>query len=179
MCSKTCYTLVWVSVIDNLWEALAGGAAVSKNAQLTTAVHALCWLELASRRGRASLTSAEIATSLANHPVQIRRVLAPLRRVGLVHVAGRGPGSGWSLGRPAATITLQHISAALAEDGPFGLHPHQPNQECPVGAGIAPVLEDVYADVQAAISDQLGRRTVADILDTIMSGTRSPAGPKR
>lgn len=148
---------------------------MGKNAQLTTAVHALCWLELASRRGRASLTSAEIAASLANHPVQIRRALAPLRRAGLVHVAGHGPGAGWSLGQPGATITLQHISAALGEDGPFGLHPHQPSQECPVGAGIRPVLEDIYADVQAAIADRLGRRTVADVLDTIMSdhGSRS------
>jgi DNA-binding IscR family transcriptional regulator len=154
---------------------------VSSNAQLTTAVHALCWLELASRRGRASLTSAEIASSLANNPVQIRRSLAPLRRAGLVHVIGRGPGAGWSLGRPAETITLQHISAALGEEGPFGLHPHQPNQECPVGSGIRPVLEDIYAEVQAAIAQQLKRQTVADVLDTILSddGSRSAGANRR
>jgi DNA-binding IscR family transcriptional regulator len=146
---------------------------LSSNAQLTNAVHALCWLELASRRGRVSLTSAEIASSLANNPVQIRRSLAPLRRAGLVHVIGRGPGAGWSLGRPAETITLAHISAALGEERPFGLHPHHPNQECPVGSGIRPVLEDIYAEVEAAIAQQLKRRTVADVLDTILSQGRS------
>lgn len=143
---------------------------MGKNAQLTTAVHALCWLELASRRGWTSLTSAEIASSLTNHPVQIRRTLAPLRRAGLVRVVGRGPGAGWSLGRPAETITLQHISTELGEEGPFGLHPHQPNQQCPVGAGIRPVLKDIYADVQAAIAQQLERRTIADVLDTVLLG---------
>lgn len=147
---------------------------MSKNAELTTAVHALCWLELASRRGRTSLTSAEVAASLASHPVQIRRTLAPLRRAGLVHVVGRGPGAGWSLGRPAETVTLRDISVALEDGSPFGLHPHQPNQECPVGAGIRPVLEDIYADVQAAMAQQLERRTIADVLDTILSA--DPAG---
>lgn len=151
---------------------------MSNNAQLTTAIHALCWLELASRRGRTTLTSAEIAASLANNPVQIRRSLAPLRQAGLVHVVGRGPGAGWSLAKPADAITLQDVSAALEEEGPFGLHPHQPNQGCPVGAGIRPVLEDIYADVQTAMAQQLARRTVADVLDTIMSRRTSPAGAK-
>jgi DNA-binding IscR family transcriptional regulator len=153
---------------------------LSQNAQLTTAVHALCWLELASRRGTPSLTSAEIASSLANNPVQVRRTLAPLRRAGLVHVVGRGPGAGWSLAEPAGAITLQHISAALGEEPPFGLHPHQPNQACPVGAGIRPVLENIYAGVQGAIARQLERQSVADVLDTIMSeGDKAPVGAGR
>jgi DNA-binding IscR family transcriptional regulator len=143
---------------------------VSNNAQLTTAVHALSWLELASRRGRTAMTSAEIAASLANNPVQIRRTLAPLRRAGLVRVVGRGPGAGWSLGKPAETITLKDIGVALGEGRPFGLHPHEPNPECPVGGGIRPVLEGIYADVEAAIAQQLERQTVADVLDAILSG---------
>ena len=151
---------------------------MSQNAELTTAVHALCWLELASRRGQAVLTSAAIASSLASHPVQIRRTLAPLKRAGLVLIVGRGPGAGWSLGRQAETISLRDVSAALGDQAPFGLHPHQPNQECPVGAGIRPVLEEIYADVQAAIAQQLQRRTIADVLDTIMSvGSSRSAGP--
>jgi hypothetical protein len=42
-----------------------------------------------------------------------------------------------------------------------------------VGSGIRSVLEDIYAEVQAAIALQLKRRTVADVLDTILSGDRS------
>jgi DNA-binding IscR family transcriptional regulator len=146
---------------------------VSNNARLTTAVHALCWLELASRRGRSALTSAEIAASLANNPVQIRRTLAPLRSTGIVRVVGRGPGAGWSLGKSAETITLKEVSVALGEGRPFGLHPHQPNPQCPVGGGIRPVLEDIYADVEAAIAQRLERQTIADVLDDILSGAES------
>lgn len=150
---------------------------MGSNSELTTAVHALCWLELAARRGRRSLTSAEIAASLASHPVQVRRTLAPLRRTGLVEVVGRGPGAGWSLGRDASEITLREISVALGETSPYRLHPHQPNQECPVGAGIRPVLQDIYAEVQAAIAEQLQRRTVADVLDTVLG--EPPRASKR
>ncbi|MFC7485233.1 Rrf2 family transcriptional regulator [Knoellia pratensis] len=141
---------------------------MSVSSHLSTAVHALCWLELAARRGRTKLTSAEIASSLASNPVQVRRELAPLRHAGLVQVVGRGPGGGWALGRPAEMITLKQVSDAIGEERPFALHPHAPNPECPVGAGIRPVLGDVYDDVQAAIARELDGRTVADVLDRIL-----------
>lgn len=143
---------------------------MSANSRLTTAVHALCWLELARRRGRAPLTSAEIAASLANNPVQVRRSLAHLRRAGLVGVTGRGPGAGWTLTRPADEVTLLAVHEALGEPGPFALHPHEPNPECTVGAGIRPVLERVYDGVRAAMAEELRSTTVADVLEEILVG---------
>lgn len=137
------------------------------SSRLTTAIHALCWLELAARRGYPSLTSERIAASLASNPALVRKALGLLRDAGLV-TAGRGPGAGWSLGRPAARIRLDQVHAALGEDTSFALHPHEPNQECPVGFGIRPVLSEVYADAEAAVRRSLRRRTVADVLDIIL-----------
>ena len=142
---------------------------MSANSRLTTAVHALCWLELAHRGGRPTLTSAEIGESLASHPVLVRRTLAPLRDRGLLEVTGRGPGAGWRLTRPAAEVTLADLHAALAEQAPFDLHPHEPKQTCPVGYGIRPVLGQVYAEVETAIRTTLANRTVADVLDTTLA----------
>ena len=142
---------------------------MSANSRLTTAVHALCWLELARRDGRPTLTSAEISDSLASHPVLVRRTLAPLRDRGLLEVTGRGPGAGWRLTRPAAEVTLAELHAALPDPAAFNLHPHEPKQTCPVGYGIRPVLADVYAEVEAAITTTLADRTVADVLDTTLA----------
>jgi DNA-binding IscR family transcriptional regulator len=142
---------------------------MSANSRLTTAVHALCWLELARRGGRPALTSAEIADSLASHPVLVRRTLAPLRDHGLLEVTGRGPGAGWRLTRPAADLTLADLHSALEERAPFDLHPHEPKQTCPVGYGIRPVLGDVYAEIQSAIRTTLATRTIADILDATLT----------
>ena len=150
---------------------------MSANSRLTTAVHALCWLELARRRGRPSLTSAEIADSLASHPVLVRRTLAPLRDHGLIEVSGRGPGAGWRMTRPAADVSLADLHAALSEPTPFDLHPHEPKQTCPVGYGIRPVLTDVYAEVGAAIRVALARRSIADVLDTTLVRHPVPHDP--
>jgi DNA-binding IscR family transcriptional regulator len=140
---------------------------VSANSRLTTAIHALCWLELAARRGYPSLTSERVAASLASNPALVRKALGPLREAGLV-ASGRGPGAGWSLARPAGEIRLDQVYDALGDDTAFALHPHEPNQECPVGFGIRPVLGEVYADADAAIRRTLGRRTVADVLDELL-----------
>ena len=137
---------------------------MSANSRLTTAVHALCWLELAARRGYPSLSSERVAASLASNPALVRKALGPLRDAGLV-TAGRGPGAGWSLARPAARIRLDQVYDALGEEAPYALHAHEPNQDCPVGFGIRPVLTDVYADAAAAVRRSLRRRTVSDVLE--------------
>ncbi len=141
---------------------------ISANSKLSTAIHALCWLELSARRGRPTLTSEEVARSLASHPVLVRRSLAPLRDAGLV-ISRRGPGAGWSLGRPAQAITLLEVYQAVADDDTFALHAHEPNLECPVGFGIRPVLSDVYTDVRAAMTEQLRGRTIATVLETVLA----------
>lgn len=141
---------------------------MSANSRFTTAVHALCWLELAARRGDTSLTSERVAASLASNPALVRKALGPLRDAGLVTV-GRGPGAGWSLARAAYRIRLDEVYAALAEEPAFALHAHEPNQECPVGFGIRPVLAEVYADTEAAVRRTLRRRSVADVLDQLLA----------
>ena len=152
---------------------------MSANSRLTTAIHALCWLELAARRGEQSLTSERVAASLASNPALVRRSLGPLRDAGLVR-ARRGPGAGWSLARPAKRIRLDEVYDALHDDPcdnatAFALHPHEPNQDCPVGFGIRPVLSDVYAEADAAVRRSLRRRTVADVLDQLLAEHPLPA----
>jgi DNA-binding IscR family transcriptional regulator len=141
---------------------------MSANSRLTTAIHSLCWLEHASRRGDASLTSERIAASLASNPALVRRSLGPLREAGIV-VAGRGPGAGWSLARPADQVTLGDVYVAIGGEDAFALHPHEPNLECPVGYGIRAVLGSVYDEVDAVIASSLGSRTVADVLDRVLA----------
>ena len=141
---------------------------MSANSRLTTAVHALCWLELAARRGYPSLTSERVAASLASNPALVREALGPLRDAGNRHVGPRprrrlvaGPAGGDHPARPGVR--------RLGEEAPYALHAHEPNQDCPVGFGIRPVLADVYADADAAVRRSLRRRTVADVLDTLLA----------
>ncbi|MCO8276262.1 Rrf2 family transcriptional regulator [Actinoplanes sp. TRM 88003] len=137
------------------------------NSRLTVAVHALCWLALAERHGHTGLSSDQIAASLESNPVAVRRALGPLRTAGLV-TAGKGPGGGWSLRVEAARISLADVYAAVEPGAVFALHPHPPRPDCPVGHGIAPVLEDVYENVGQAVIGELARHTIAGVLDTLL-----------
>ena len=141
---------------------------MSANSKLTTAVHALCWLELSRRRGIEVLSSERVAASLDSHPVLVRRCLGELKAAGLV-TSSRGPGAGWSLARPAETITMLDVHLALADRDLFALHAHEPNQDCPVGFGIRPVLTEVYRDVERVVDERLSTETVADVLDRTLA----------
>ena len=151
---------------------------MSSNSRLTTAVHALCWLELSRRRGQPSLTSAEIADSLLSHPVLLRRTLAPLRDAGILHVTGRGPGAGWRLDSPADQLTLRDVNRALGSTPIFALHPHAPKQDCPVGFGIPGTLAEVYGEVEAAAEEALARHTITDVLDRLLEERPLPTPPR-
>jgi Rrf2 family protein len=142
---------------------------VSANSRLTIAVHALTWLALAHRRGRERLTSDEVAASINTNPVVVRRSLGDLRRAGLVQVA-HGAGAGWRLARPAEDITLLDVYDAVSAEPVFALHAREPNQECPVGRGIRPVLDSVYGRAVDALRAELASTSIADVLGATVAG---------
>jgi DNA-binding IscR family transcriptional regulator len=143
---------------------------VAANSRLTFAVHALAWLELARQRGYEVLTSQEVAASINTNAVVVRRCLGELRRAGMVDVR-RGSRSGWSLRRPAATITLLDVYDAIGAESLFGLHQNEPNLECPVGRGIGPALSQTYRDVARSARRALARATVDDVLREALTGS--------
>ncbi|NKZ00404.1 Rrf2 family transcriptional regulator [Nocardiopsis alborubida] len=141
---------------------------MSANSRLTIAAHALTWIGLYQRRGHEVATSEQIATSANTNPVVIRRLLAELRRAGLV-VSRRGAGAGWMLSRDLAAITLLDVHQAV-EPGPvFALHRATPDPGCVVGRGIGPALSAVYDDVEAALRRELAGTTLEDVLRDVLT----------
>ena len=136
---------------------------MAANSRMTIAVHALAWMALAQRQGRAVLTSEQVAASVNTNPVIIRRSLGDLGRAGLVHVR-HGAGAGWSLARPPEEITLLDVYEAVGPEPPFGMHHTEPNLECPVGKGIRPALSQVYGGIEQAMRHELALVSVADVL---------------
>ncbi|HEX5201069.1 Rrf2 family transcriptional regulator [Paractinoplanes rhizophilus] len=136
---------------------------MAANSRLTIGVHVLAWLALAERRGRAVLTSDEVAASVKTNPVVVRRSLGDLRRAGLV-VVRHGAGAGWSLARAPEEITVLDVYEAVESEPLFGLHHTEPNLECPVGRGIRPALGGVYDGAERAVRGELERTSIADVL---------------
>ena len=130
--------------------------------RFTMALHALAMIALeAERSGGRPVTSTTLARSIQTNPVVIRRVLADLRRAGLVD-ARRGARGGVSLARPAAKISLRCVWEALeGREQLFGRHPSGPNPACPTGRCVAAALEDLYGHAEATLKASLGKVTLA------------------
>jgi Rrf2 family protein len=152
--------------------------------RFTMAVHALGMLACegscpeGAPRGKV-LTSEAIAGSIHTNPVVVRRVLADLRRAGLVETR-RGVGGGVALAKPATRITLRCIWEAL-EGGEelFGRHPAGPNPKCQVGLAVADYLEDLYGHAEELLKASLGKVTLAQLQRDIAARLAAAPDPIR
>lgn len=144
---------------------------MSGNSRLAIAAHALAWIELYQRMGHEPATSEQIAGSVNTNPVVIRRLLGDLRTAGLTESRR---GAGWKLSRDAGSITLRDVYDAVQPDGLFALHRATPNMECPIGAGIRPVMQQIYDQAEESVRAQLARTALTDLLTAILA-ERNPA----
>ncbi|MFK4222043.1 Rrf2 family transcriptional regulator [Streptomyces sp. NPDC019890] len=141
---------------------------MSANSRLTIAAHALAWMELNKRYGREVVTSEQIAESVNTNPVVIRRLLAELRKAGLVE-SRRGAGAGWMLSRELESMTLLDVYDAVQPGTLFAMHRATPNQECPVGYGIRPAMQNIYDGIEDTVRRELARTTLTDVLRDVLA----------
>jgi DNA-binding IscR family transcriptional regulator len=134
------------------------------NSRFSLAVHVLCLLATSPSE---RLTSEYLAVSIGTNPVVIRRLLATLRRAGLVTSKSAG-GGGWMLSRLAHEITLDLVRQAVSVGEAAKIHRNSPAPACPVGMGVRQVLGGVYQRADEAIDRELAGLSVAGILSAVL-----------
>jgi Rrf2 family protein len=112
------------------------------------------------------ITSSYLADSVNTNPVIIRRLLSTLQKAKLVDTS-KGAGSGSRLERSPSRITLAEVYKAVEEEDPFTMPRQKPNEECPVGQCIQDELERVFTSAEQAMTDQLARTTIADVINSV------------
>lgn len=135
------------------------------------AIHALTML---ARWDDRSLTSAEIADSLASNPVLVRRILGSLRDADLVW-STEGRGGGWSLVRTPGEITLYDAYIAVEEGPILSRHAHPPSNACEVGRHMHNLLDTEFRDAEEAMKERLGRTTIAHLVQQVLASERAHA----
>jgi Rrf2 family protein len=136
-----------------------------RNTRFAIGVHILT--ALAFRRGEA-VSSEELATSVSTNAAFIRQVLTQLRRAGFVD-SRLGKGGGTVLARGAGSIRLDEIYQATASAPTVALHRTKPNQDCPVGRNIQPLLTKVLGRAESALLKELHRVSLADLVSKIQA----------
>lgn len=134
------------------------------NCRFTVAIHVLCLLAALHPK---ALTSEFIAGSVNTNPVVIRRILAVLRRAGLVK-SQPGVNGGWELVVAPSSITLGRLYQIIRPGTVFAMHSQQPNPLCPVGRNIQRGLGSHYQKAQAAMEAELAHSTIADVLQDVL-----------
>jgi Rrf2 family protein len=137
------------------------------NSRFTVAIHVLCLLAWCQQQQLAlPLTSEFIAGSVNTNPVVIRRLLANLRKAGVVRSQG-GSAGGWELLRPAREISLLEIYQLVDPGSVFSMHHRDPNPKCKVGRNIQGVLSGYFDRAQRAMEAELALLSIADILTDV------------
>jgi Rrf2 family protein len=107
--------------------------------------------------------SDHLASTMGTNPSFLRGLIGRLKNAGLVETQ-LGKGGGARLARPATKITLRDIYIATESQPAVKTHDCDDTSECPVAAGMRPLLEHVRGRVEKAVESELKRITVADLI---------------
>ena len=117
---------------------------------------------LAHQKAKAPVCSKLIARSVGANPAVIRRPMTALGEADLV-ASHAGRHGGFSLARPAMSISLADVYRAVEDATLFKPHTSPPNSACPVGARIAEALARPLAAAEHGLLAALAGSTLGDI----------------
>lgn len=128
--------------------------------KFSVAVHVLILIS----ESPTAINSNQMAESVGTNASYIRKILALLKKAGIVD--GHRGISGYSLMIAPKQLTMLQIYQAVMEEPKIHLLDiHQnPNDRCIVGHYIKPVLTDMFADIEDGFARSLAGTTLADCI---------------
>ena len=131
--------------------------------KLSDAIHILVYLHLS--KDEPSISSKQIAESVATNPGVIRRLMSQLSKEGLIEtkVGAAVP----KLSRNPEHISLFDIFTAV-EDGEMLKVDEKTNMSCPVGKNIQSVLTNTYSRVQNQAENEMKIISLQEIIDELI-----------
>lgn len=138
------------------------------NSDFDVAIHAMVYLH---HKGT-TLTSEELAENVCTNPGRIRRVLARLKKAGLVETR-EGRFSGGYTCEKTRRVTLGDICRALdTRFADVAWRSGDPHGDCRVSAGMADYMDGLYQELNRRCTDCLDGITVADVEQTLFTEQR-------
>ena len=134
--------------------------------EFAVAVHALVFLD----HKRTTQNSEALAENICTNPARVRKVMAKLKKAGLV-ATKEGADGGYLLLADAAAIDLAQVFAAVeSRVVAAGWRSGDEDMDCLIAAGMANIMDDIYADLDALCKERLSRITIAAIEQRIFGG---------
>lgn len=132
--------------------------------RFVVAIHTLSILALSE--GKGPVCSNAIAKSVHTNPVVIRRLMSELERADLVSTTA-GRSGGFSLARPAKSITLADVYSAVEDEAIFRMHKLSPENECPIAEKLGLALSPSLRAAELALTSSLRATTLYDVAHSL------------
>lgn len=129
------------------------------NSDFIVAVHALVFLN----HKQGVVSSEALAENVCTNAARVRKIMAPLKRAGFVETR-EGNEGGYRFASEAARTDLASVAEAL--DVRFveaRWHSGDADKACLVASGMAGIMDDIFADLDAGCRERLSRITVDSI----------------
>ncbi|WP_080802238.1 RrF2 family transcriptional regulator [Arabiibacter massiliensis] len=135
------------------------------NSDFIVAVHALVFLN----HNQGIVSSEMLADNVCTNAARIRKIMAPLKRAGLVE--GReGNEGGYRFTADACATSLAAVADALGvRFVEARWHSGSADKKCLVASGMAGIMDDIFADLDAGVRDRLAGITIASIDERIFA----------
>ena len=132
---------------------------ITMDSSFNLAVHALVCL---SHSGR-SLSSEALAENICTNPTRVRRVLAGLKKAGMVETR-EGLDGGYRLTADPAMLTLRQVAEAVnTRFVDCAWHSGDIDRDCAICSGMAGVMDALYRNMNEECAAYLSRITITDI----------------
>ena len=131
---------------------------MKKDSRLSGVLHVL--LHMAEIDG--PVTSEALAGMMQTNPVVIRRILAGLRKEGLVH-SEKGHGGGWRLACDLETVTLYDIHIALGSPAVLALSHRTETPGCLVEQAVNTAMGEAFDAAEALLLSRFREITLASL----------------
>lgn len=136
--------------------------------EFSLAVHAVVYL---NHKGT-TLSSEALAENICTNPARVRKVMARLKRAGLVSTKEGFDGGYTFTGDPAA-VTLRKVAEAV--DAHFveaSWRSGSQDMDCLVASGMAGIMDEVYGLLNTQCLERLEQITIEDIDRKIFGADR-------
>lgn len=136
------------------------------NGLFCVAVHALIYLD---KRG-CMLSSEELAANICTNPARVRKVMAKLKKAGLVSTRA-GSDGGYQLTADPASLTLDAVADALAVRvvEPAWHSGGAADCDCMVASGMAEVMDQLFDDLNERCRARLSQLRLTDLEEQLKS----------
>lgn len=129
------------------------------NSEYSIAVHALVFLN----HKACILSSTELASNICTNPARVRKVMAKLKKAGLVSTK-EGLEGGYYFESNPAEVTLFQIGQALGTDFVCASWKSGAlDMECLVASGMGKIMDNLYGELNELCLEHLKQRSIADI----------------